>query len=287
MGEQESLHSGEKLQLVDDKNVGDKLASFGRSLFNSGKDLVDKAGKEIQKVDLNKVAETAGKVVKDNPNLVNVASGALGFGFPQLNLISKGSSELGDVIARKQAKSLLDDPRKLSDKALTSFDEFDREKTGYLDDAKLRRFDGITGIASDNRAVAQILRSGYTTFNGLDGDASKKGISRKDIEILGLLQNRELLDEQVKKTAFDRGLAFGAVGAGAGAAAAYFSHAGLDISLAAAKSVPLGRIAAAAAIGAVAVGGIADLVSKHSQRKHYEEKGKEVNRMLESMKNSF
>jgi hypothetical protein len=237
-------------------------------------------------MDAGAVAQQAGRLAGGMEN-GGIAGAAIGMAFPQLSLIDKGSSALGDVIARKQAKSMLDDPKTLADKMLTNFDEFDREKTGYLDDGKLRRFDGISGIAGENRAVAQILRSGFTTLNSLDGDASKKGISRQDIEAFSMMQNRELLNDYVNKTAFKHGLAWGAVGAGAGAAAGYFSHAGLEFSMAAAKSVPLGRLAAAAAIGAVVVGGAADLISKHSQHSFYEDKGKEVDRMLQAMKNSF
>jgi hypothetical protein len=307
MSEHDGLSGdGKQLQLVDDKNGAseNKLASFGHSLFQHGKDLVNGVQKQVEHVDvkglaaqaqeklshadLGNMANQAGRILGDNKGgLAGIAGAAVGLGFPQLALIDKGSSALGDVLAHKQARALLDDPKKLSDKLLTSFDEFDRDKTGYLTDAKLRQFDGITGIGNDNRAVAQILRSGFTTFNSLDGDASKKGISRKDVEVLGLMQDKDLLNQNIKKTAFDHCLPYAAAGAGAGAAAAYIAQSGMDFSVAALKSTPVGKLAAAAAIGALAAGGIADVLSRHNQHNFYDERSKDVDRMLKAMKNSF
>src|SRR6185295_3154243 len=94
-----------KVQLVDDQdgsaaNAGDKIASFGRSLFQHGKDLVDGAKKEagnvdlkglaaqaqdkLRNADLGSVAQQAGKAVRgmDTSNLGNIAGAAAGFGFP-------------------------------------------------------------------------------------------------------------------------------------------------------------------------------------------------------------
>lgn len=305
MGEQDALR-GARVDVNQQANEGEnKLAEFGRSLFSKGKALVDGVQKEAQNIDVNglaaqaqkklnnidtgALAQQAGKIAGgvNGGDMTGIAGAAVGIAFPQLGIFSKASGEVGDVIARRQAKSLLGDPQKLADKMITSFDEFDREKTGFLDDGKLRRFDGITGITSDNRAVAQILRSGFTTINSLDGDASKKGISRQDIEVFSMMQNKDLLADHVNKRAFENGLMWGTVGAGAGGAAAYFSKAGLQFSMDAARSAGLGRIAIGAAAGAVALGGIAHLISKHSQNSFYEQKSKDVDRMMQAMKNSF
>jgi hypothetical protein len=310
MGEHDALlgraAEGPVVQRVADNETENKIADFGRSLFGKGKSLIDGVQKQAQQIDIKGMAEKAGETVGhvdtktlaqnagkfagaalESGQLNGIAGSAVNMAFPQLAIIDKGSNAIGDMIARKQAKSLLDSPQILADKLSTSFDEFDREKTGFLDDAKLRRSDGITGIGSDNRAVAQILRSGFTTFNSLDGDASKKGISRKDVEIFSMMQNKDLLSDYVNKTAFEHSLAWGTAGAFGGAAAAYLPKAGLQFSMDAARSVGFGKIAGAAALGAVVVGTAADLISKHSQNKFYEQKSSELEHMFKAMKNSF
>ena len=308
-GEGVSDTSGKRLQLAgadhQQQDTGDKLAQFGRDLFHKGKTLVEGAEKQAQNIDfkgianqaqeklknidVNQVANGAGKVLQnvDGNTAIGVAGTALGFGFPQIGLLSRGSQEAGDFIAKKRANSLLDNQETLADKMLTSFDELDREKSGFLDDGKLRRYDGLTGIGSDNRALSLIMRAGYTTFNSLDGDASKKGISREDMQIFSTLQNKELLSDYVAKTAWNHGLAWGTAGAAAGAFGGYVTKAGMDFSATALKSAPIGRVALAATIGAIAVGGAANLISRHTQHNFFEEKKIELDRMVKAMKASF
>lgn len=305
-GEGVEAPSGKRLQLVGGEQDGEnKLANFGRDLLNRGKSLVEGAEKQAQNidfkgiansaqeklknVDVNSVAKQAGNALKnvDTETAVGIAGTAMGIGFPQLGLLSRGSQEAGDFIAKKRANSMLGDPKTLADRMITSFDELDREKTGFLDDGKLRRYDGLTGIGSDNRALSLIMRAGYTTFNSLDGDASKKGISRQDIQLFSTIQDKELLADYVNKTAFNHGLAWGAAGAAAGGFAGYVSKAGMDFSVGALKSAPLGRVAIAATLGALAVGTAADLISKRSQNNFFEEKKLELDRMVKAMKSSF
>lgn len=287
------------------ESVGDKLADFGRDLFRRGKSAVDGAQKEVQGIDFKKLADQtqeklknvdveglagkAGKVLQgaNSGDVTSIAGAAAGIAFPQLAILNKGSQEAGDFIARKRASSMLNDPKSLSDKLLTSFDELDRKKTGFLTDEQLRTHDGLTGIGSDNRALSLIMRSGFTTLNSLDGNASKKGISREDMQIFSMMQDKDLLSDYARKNANSQGLGWGLAGAGLGTGAAYFSHAGMDVSMAALKSAPLGRLALGAVIGAVAIGGAAKLISQHRQNSFFEEKGLEVERMLKAMKNTF
>ncbi|MBX9686416.1 MAG: hypothetical protein K2X27_06910 [Candidatus Obscuribacterales bacterium] len=306
MGEQdahERVSGKDSLERVSEQS--EKLADFGKSLWGKGKSLAegvqkevekidvkglaDKAGEQIRRADLEDLAKKAGKAVQnvDAEKLSGAAGIAAGLGFPQLSLLNKGSSEVGDLIARKQAKSLLDNPKTLADKLLCSFDELDREKSGFLDDAKLRRNDGITGIGSENRALAQIMRSGFSTFNSLDGDLSAKGISRADIQAFGLMQNKDLLRDHVSNQAFNHGLFWGGTAAVGFAAGSYLKQVGADFSLQALKSLAPGKIAAVATIGAIGVGVAADLISKHQANKFYENKSRETDAMLKAMKNSF
>ncbi len=304
MGDKRALEQAKATNSGEDKSEN-KLAEFGRGLFSKGKSLLEDAQKQVEKIDLKdlsrkaedlvnkqdlgKLASEAGKAARNikPEEAAAIAGVAAGAGFPQLAILNRGSGELGDLIARKQAKALLDDPKLLADKLSTSFDELDREKSGYLDDAKLRKFDGIGGIGSENRAISQILRSGFSTFNSLDGNQSRDGISRKDIEIFSRMQNQELLSDYAAKTAFNHGLSWGLAGAGAGAAGAYLKTYGADFSMATLKTIAPGRLALAATAGALAAGGVSYLVSRFRQNSFYEEKGRELDSMIKSMKNSF
>ncbi|MBX9568092.1 MAG: hypothetical protein K2X77_04315 [Candidatus Obscuribacterales bacterium] len=318
----------EKASRNDESDAGNKLADFGRSLFNKGEKLANDIGKKVQNIDtkelaegaknignkakdavsgvdvdslskqaqkfgkdfdVNNAAKTAQQVLKgtDLNTVGKIAAGAAGFGFPQLGLLSAGANEVGDYVARKQAKALVDDPKALADKLTISFDELDRKKTGFLDDAALRSNSDLKGLGSDLRPVSAILRSGFTSFNSLDGDASKQGISRKDIETFGLLQDKDLLSKQIDKQAMSDALKWSVGGAGIGLAGSYLTNAGLKFSIDALKSLPIARTALFV-VGGAAIGGIAgNLISKNQQENFYEVKKDEMDRLLKAMKSQL
>lgn len=304
MGEQGAF-KGAKPGLSDESQTGGKIAEFGRNLFKQGKSLAEGLENRVQEMDVKGIGQRAQERLKsidtskmaaqaknalngvDTEQLAGAAGIAGKLAFPQLAILDRGSSEIGDLLARKQARVMLEDQQKLSDKLISSFDELDKDKSGYLDDAKLRSNDGLTGIASDKRALSLILRSGYTSFNSLDGDSSKKGISRLDIQTFALMQDKDLLADYVSKNSNRQALGWGVAGAGAGAAFTHIKHAGMNFSLEALRSTPAGRLALAATLGAVLLGGAAKLVSRHRQDGFYEEKETEIKKLMSSMKNSF
>lgn len=296
----------ERASKTEDADSGsNKLADFGRGLFSKGekfatdltkkvqnidsKDIADGAKKFAKDIDLNSAAKTAQQVLKgtDLNTVGKIAAGAAGFGFPQVALLGGAANEVGDFVARKQAKALLDDPKALADKLTVSFDELDRKKTGFLDDAALRTNGDLKGLGSDLRSVSTILRSGFTAFNGLDGDLSKQGISRKDIEVFGLLQDKDLLDKQIDKQSTSDAVKWALGASGLGFAGSYLSNAGLKFSVDALKALPLARTAMFV-LGGAAVGGIAGkLISERQQESFYENKKDEMDRLLKAMKSQL
>lgn len=305
MGESAALKSGSE----SGRDSSDSLADFGKNLFKKGKELAAGIEKKVAGIDLKEVTaqgqehlkgmdlgsigkaagKEAGKLLKNvnQKDLQNIAGAAVGLGFPQLSLLEKGSAELGDLVARKQAKKLLDDPGRMADSFQAGFDEFDREKSGFLSDEKLRRLDGLGAFGSDSRASALILRSGFTSFNSLDGIQDKEGISRKDLQIFSMMQNKELLGSYARRVGSESGICWGTAGAAAGFAGTYLKHAGADFSLAALKSVPPGKLALVTVGTALVVGGAAKLISQYRQESHLETKQAELEQLFKSMKASF
>ncbi len=244
--------------------------------------VIDKAKDAVKNVDVKGLAEQVGKHVQ-NGDLNSIAGVAGTMMFPQAAILKFGAGEAGELLGKKQAKALLEHPDQLADKMKANFDPLDDNKNGFIADNELKNAGSGLNFLSDNRSLIPILRSGYTTFAGLDGKDADKGISRADVEVFQRLYKGDALKAAIDEDVSSSRLKWGIGGGLAGGAGAFLSTLAVKASTASCA----GRIALGAVVGLVALGGLGGHLRRSSDESYYAKKRAEMDSLLESMKSSF
>lgn len=271
-----------------DNGQGSGFLDDVKGLWGKAKDkvqesgVIDKAKEAVKNVDVKGIAGEVGKHVQ-NGDLNGVAGVAGTMMFPQAAILKFGAGEAGEFLGKKQARALLDHPDQIGDRLKSGFDPLDDNKNGFVADSELKSAGSGLNLLSDNRALLPILRSGYTTFAGLDGKDVDKGISRNDVDILRRLYKPEELKAAIDEDVSSSRLKWGIGGGLAGGAAGFLS----TMALKASTASTVGRVAVGAVIGLVALGGLGGHFRRNSDENFYAGKRKEVDSMLESMKSTF
>lgn len=255
--------------------------------LNKAKDGLNQATEGIRR----NIPGGLGDVVKDN--LPGQGDDLIGTGarmlFPQFGAIEFGGNIVGNIVAKRQAKELLNDPKLLAQKMEAMFPDLDKNQSHGVDKDELRAGGKGLALLNENRAVVPIMASGWDTLKGLDGSKNSDIISRQSVQAFSLLQDKQALEKLIDGEVWDTrkawGIGGGVAGGGLGLASSLGMSSGFgSLALKVGGRTAVGRVVGGALATAVVVGGIAGLVKRNSEENAWEEKGKEVDTMLQTLR---
>lgn len=195
---------------------------------------------------------------------------------------------------QSQARAqLLGETDLLAGRMQQAFPKLDNKKDPqFLHISELRSAEANPALSPENRAIAQVLRQGYSTMitmeDKCDSPRTCRGISQRDIELFGIAQNpmktRQEIERIVHENTTFSGIAGGVVGWAYGMVPLVSRTSNFWST--ALKLPNIGKVAAFTVGGALLVGGGVHLATRYASEKAFDEKRRTVDLMLDNIKKS-